>query len=60
MDVISGCIVTKDNKILLVQEGLKDCYGKWNLPAGKTENFESRYDVRLDNQLAPFLGVSGT
>lgn len=47
MDVISGCIVTKDNKILLVKEGLKDCYGMWNLPAGKTENFERITDAAI-------------
>ena len=35
--VIAGAIFTKDDKILLIQEGLDFCYGKWNLPAGKVD-----------------------
>lgn len=44
MDVIAGCVVIKDNKILLVQEGLKNCYGQWNLPAGRVDNLEKITD----------------
>lgn len=41
MNVISGCLIVKDGKVLLVKEGLKDCYGKWNLPAGRVDEFEN-------------------
>lgn len=44
MNVIAGCVVIKDDKILLVQEGLKNCYGQWNLPAGSVDNFEKITD----------------
>lgn len=40
MKVIAGCIIKKDNKILMVKEANKKCYGKWNYPAGHVENFE--------------------
>lgn len=41
MKVISGCIVIKDNKILMVQEALPHCYGKWNFPAGHVDEGEN-------------------
>lgn len=41
MKVISGCIVVKDNKILMVQEALPHCYGKWNFPAGHVDEGEN-------------------
>lgn len=47
MNVIAGCVVVKDNKILMVQEGLKGFYGQWNLPAGSTENFEKITDAAI-------------
>ena len=40
MKVIAGCVIKKDNKILMVKEASKNCYGKWNYPAGKVEEFE--------------------
>ncbi len=40
MKVIAGCIIKRDNKILMVKEAKKDCYGKWNYPAGKVEESE--------------------
>lgn len=33
MKVISGCVVVKENKILMVKEANPICYGKWNFPA---------------------------
>ena len=40
MLVIAGCYVVKDNKILMVKEAKKICYGQWNFPAGKVEENE--------------------
>ena len=51
MDVIAGCVVVKDNKILLVQEGLENCYGQWNLPAGRVDNFEKITDGAIRETL---------
>ena len=41
MKVIAGCVVEKNNKILMVQEGLDFCYGQWNYPAGHVDEFEN-------------------
>ena len=40
MKVISGCLVIKENKILMVKEGNPICYGKWNFPAGHVDEGE--------------------
>lgn len=40
MKVIAGCVIRKDNKILMVKEAKKQCYGQWNYPAGKVEECE--------------------
>lgn len=40
MQIIAGCIVEKDNKILMVQEAKKQCYGQWNYPAGHLDELE--------------------
>ena len=34
----------KDNKILMVKEANKSCYGQWNYPAGHLEEFEKIMD----------------
>lgn len=44
MDVIVGGIIEKDNKILMVKEAKKKCYGKWNVPAGHLENGETIFE----------------
>lgn len=41
MKVIAGCVIEKNNKILMVQEGLDFCYGQWNYPAGHVDEFEN-------------------
>ncbi len=33
--VVSGCIIEKDKKFLLVQEAKDFCYGSWNFPQGR-------------------------
>ena len=40
MQIIAGCIVEKDNKILMVQEAKKQFYGQWNYPAGHLDELE--------------------
>ncbi len=40
MKVIAGCIVLKEDKILMVKEKNPICYGKWNFPAGIVEEGE--------------------
>ena len=44
MEVIVGGIIEKDNKILMVKEAKKKCYGKWNVPAGHLENGETVFE----------------
>lgn len=41
MEIIVGGIIEKDNKILMVKEAKKKCYGKWNVPAGHLEEGET-------------------
>ena len=41
MEIIVGAIIIKDNKILMVKETKKECYGKWAFPAGHLEENES-------------------
>ncbi len=44
MEIIVGGIIEKDNKILMVKEAKKKCYGKWNIPAGHLENEETIFE----------------
>ena len=39
--VVTGGILEKDGKYLLVQENQKICKGKWNIPAGGLDENES-------------------
>lgn len=43
--VVSGCVIEKDGKYLLVQENQKSCKGMWNLPAGKVDDNENVIDA---------------
>lgn len=47
MKVISGCVIVRDNKILMVKEAKKKCYGQWNYPAGHVEEFEKITDAAI-------------
>ena len=42
--VVTGGIIEKDGKFLLVQENQKICKGKWNIPAGGLDEKESLID----------------
>lgn len=41
METIVGAIIIKENKILMVKEAKKKCYGKWAFPAGHLEKDET-------------------
>lgn len=47
MVVIAGCVIIRDNKILMVKEAKKRCYGQWNFPAGHVENGEKITDAAI-------------
>ena len=47
MVVIAGCIIRKGNKILMVKEAKKKCYGQWNYPAGHMEEGEKITDAAI-------------
>ena len=44
MKIIVGGIIEKDNKILMVKEAKKKCYGKWNVPAGHLKKGETIFE----------------
>lgn len=69
MKIIVGGIIEKDNKILMVKEAKRKCYGKWNVPAGHLEDGETIFEgaireifeetgckVRLNNMLPIMSG----
>lgn len=47
MKVIAGCVIVRDNKILMVKEGKKSCYGQWNFPAGHVDENELITDAAI-------------
>lgn len=47
MVVIAGCLIIRDNKILMVKEAKKKCYGQWNFPAGHVEEHEKITDAAI-------------
>ena len=47
MEIIVGGIIEKDNKILMVKEAKKKCYGKWNIPAGHSEKGETIFEGEI-------------
>ena len=44
LEIVVGGIIEKDNKILMVKEAKKKCYGKWNIPAGHLESGETIFE----------------
>lgn len=47
MIVIAGCVIVKNNKILMVKEAKKKCYGQWNFPAGHVDEHELITDAAI-------------
>lgn len=41
MDIVAGCVIEKNNKILMVQEAKEKYYGQWNFPAGHVDMGET-------------------
>lgn len=44
MEIVVGSIVLKENKILMIKEAKKKCFGKWSFPAGRIEKNETIFD----------------
>lgn len=47
MVIIAGCVIVRDNKILMVKEAKKKCYGQWNFPAGHVDELEKITDAAI-------------
>ena len=47
MVVVAGCVIIRDNKILMVKEAQKKCYGQWNFPAGHVDEGELITDAAV-------------
>lgn len=47
MVAVAGCIIKKYNKLLMVKEAKKSCYGQWNFPAGHVEKSEKITDAAI-------------
>lgn len=47
MKVIAGCMIVRNNKILMVKEVKEECYGQWNFPAGHVEECEKITDAAI-------------
>lgn len=45
--VIAGCLLEKDGKFLLIQEGRPDIYGLWNIPAGHVDEGEAAEEAAV-------------
>lgn len=47
MKIISGCLIVRNDKILMVKEAKKKCYGQWNFPAGHVDELEKITDAAI-------------
>ena len=47
MEIVSGCLIKRNNKILMVKEAKKSCYGKYNFPAGHVDENELITDAAI-------------
>ena len=47
MVVVAGCVIVRDDKILMVKEAQKKCYGQWNFPAGHVDEGELITDAAI-------------
>jgi ADP-ribose pyrophosphatase YjhB (NUDIX family) len=64
--MVAGVVLKKEGKYLLVQEKKPQCYGKWNLPAGKVDEGysieetaikEAKEETGYDIELIRKIGV---
>lgn len=64
--IVVGCIVEKDGKIAMVQEGKEEIAGLWNLPVGGLEGNETiaegakretQEETGLDIELTRLVGI---
>ena len=46
MTIVAGSLIVKDNKILMIQEAKKSCYGQWNFPAGHKVKTMTKDELR--------------
>jgi len=44
MEIIVGSVILKNDKVLMVKEAKKECYGKWTFPAGHLEENETVFE----------------
>jgi len=44
MQIIVGGIIQQEDKILMIKEAKKKCYGKWNFPGGHLEDGETIFE----------------
>lgn len=47
MEIVSGCVIKRNNKILMVKEAKKICYGRYNFPAGHVDEKELITDAAI-------------
>lgn len=47
MVIIAGCLIVRDNKVLMIKEAQKKCYGQWNFPAGHVDADEKITDAAI-------------
>lgn len=69
MRIVSGVLIQKDNKFLLVQEGAVDIRGTWSFPGGKVDEGESfeqaavretKEETGLDVRILKKIGIFET
>ncbi len=44
MEIITGTIILRGNKVLMVREAKKECYKQWSFPAGHIEKNETVFE----------------
>lgn len=47
MKIIVGTVIKQLDKLLMVQEAQKKCYGQWNFPAGHLDENENIFDAAI-------------
>lgn len=47
MIIVAGCLIVKNNKVLMVKEANEKVYGQWNLPAGQVDEHELITDAAI-------------